>query len=51
METRTFGKTGFQVSILGFGGIIADRADQGEADYIVSEAVDWGINYFAVAPA
>lgn len=45
------GKTGFQVSILGFGGIIVDRTEQREADHIVSEAVDWGVNYFDVAPA
>lgn len=51
METRTLGKTGFQVSILGFGGIIVDRTGQKEADCIVSEAVDWGVNYFDVAPA
>jgi predicted aldo/keto reductase-like oxidoreductase len=51
METRILGKTGFQVSILGFGGIIVDQTEQKEANYIVSEAMDWGINYFDVAPA
>lgn len=51
METRVLGKTGFQVSILGFGGIIVDRTEQREADHIVAEAVDWGVNYFDVAPS
>lgn len=45
------GKTGFEVSVLGFGGIIVDRTDPREAEHIVSEAVDWGVNYFDVAPA
>jgi hydroxylamine reductase (hybrid-cluster protein) len=32
METRTLGKTGFQVSILGFGGIIVSS---GVLDFLV----------------
>jgi len=51
MEKRILGKTGFEISILGFGGIIVDKTEQPAADKIVAEAVDWGINYFDVAPS
>lgn len=50
MEKRLLGKTGFEVSILAFGGIIVDQLEQHEANDFVSEAIDWGINYFDVAP-
>jgi len=47
---RTLGKTGEQLSILGFGGIVVMNEDSGAAANIVAEAVDRGINYFDVAP-
>jgi predicted aldo/keto reductase-like oxidoreductase len=50
MEKRILGKTGFEVSILGFGGIIVDQTEQRDANNFVSEAIDWGINYFDIAP-
>ena len=50
MERRTLGKTGERLSIIGFGGIVASGMAQAEADAIVAEAVDRGVNYFDVAP-
>lgn len=50
MERRELGKTGEKLSIVGFGGIVAAKVTQKEADYYVGEAIDNGINYFDVAP-
>jgi predicted aldo/keto reductase-like oxidoreductase len=50
MERRELGKTGERLSIVGFGGIVAAKVTQKEADYYVGEAIDNGINYFDVAP-
>jgi aryl-alcohol dehydrogenase-like predicted oxidoreductase len=48
---RSLGKTGEQLSIIGFGGIVVmDDSTSGSAN-IVAEAVDRGINYFDVAPS
>lgn len=48
---RTLGKTGEQLSIIGFGGIVVMNAETGAAANIVAEAVDRGVNYFDVAPS
>jgi aryl-alcohol dehydrogenase-like predicted oxidoreductase len=48
---RTLGKTGEQLSILGFGGIVVMNEETGAASNIVAEAVDRGINYFDIAPS
>ena len=45
------GKTGEQLSIIGFGGIVVMNETTGAASNIVAEAVDRGINYFDVAPS
>jgi predicted aldo/keto reductase-like oxidoreductase len=50
MERRELGKTGERLSIVGFGGIVAAKVTQKEANYYVGEAIDNGINYFDVAP-
>jgi len=50
MEKRLFGKTGESLSIIGFGGIVVSGLPQEEANNIVAEAIDRGINYFDVAP-
>lgn len=47
---RPLGKTGEQLSIIGFGGIVVMSVDQSFANNIVAEAVDRGINYFDVSP-
>jgi len=51
IEKRTLGKTGEKLSMIGFGGIVVDKATTGEAASRVKEAIDHGINYFDVAPS
>jgi aryl-alcohol dehydrogenase-like predicted oxidoreductase len=51
MERRALGKTGEELSIVGFGGIVVMNAEPAEASRLVAEAVDRGINYFDVAPS
>jgi aryl-alcohol dehydrogenase-like predicted oxidoreductase len=48
---RALGKTGEQLSIIGFGGIVVMDDTPGGSANIVAEAVDRGINYFDVAPS
>jgi predicted aldo/keto reductase-like oxidoreductase len=48
---RQLGKTGEELSIVGFGGIVVMNNSQSFANNIVAEAVDRGINYFDVAPS
>ena len=50
MEQRVLGKTGLKISVFAFGGIVVRDTPQLEADRIVAEAVERGINYFDVAP-
>lgn len=51
MERRILGRTGERLSIVGFGGIVVTDMEQPDADRIVAEAVDRGVNYFDVAPS
>jgi aryl-alcohol dehydrogenase-like predicted oxidoreductase len=48
---RTLGRTGEELSIIGFGGIVVMNETTGGASNIVAEAVDRGVNYFDVAPS
>ena len=48
---RALGRTGEQLSIIGFGGIVVMNETTGDSSNIVAEAVDRGINYFDVAPS
>src|ERR1700734_3152698 len=48
---RRLGKTGEELSIIGFGGIVVMNEQEGEARNIVAEGVDRGVNYFDVAPS
>jgi aryl-alcohol dehydrogenase-like predicted oxidoreductase len=50
METRPYGNTGINLSMVGFGGLLVTDETAAEASRIVSEAIDAGINYFDVAP-
>src|SRR4051812_37779422 len=51
METRPLGRTGEELSIIGFGGILVMNVEAGEASSLVAEAVDRGVNYVDVAPS
>lgn len=51
IEKRAYGKTGEMLSMIGFGGIVVDKASTEEAASRVKEAIDFGINYFDVAPS
>ncbi|MDR2069849.1 MAG: aldo/keto reductase [Treponema sp.] len=51
MEERILGKTGLSVGVLSFGGIVIRDTLQREAAWIVSNAIERGINYFDVAPS
>jgi aryl-alcohol dehydrogenase-like predicted oxidoreductase len=48
---RALGKTGVNLSIIGFGGIVVTDTPQTFANRIVAESYDRGINYFDVAPS
>jgi predicted aldo/keto reductase-like oxidoreductase len=50
IEQRSLGKTGERLSMIGFGGIVVNGATTKEAADRVAEAIDWGVNYFDVAP-
>ncbi len=51
IEKRALGKTGEMLSMIGFGGIVVNKATTGQAASRVKEAIDHGINYFDVAPS
>ena len=51
MKQRTLGKTGLNISIFAFGGIVVRDTPDDEAGRIVADAVDRGVNYFDVAPS
>lgn len=47
---RTLGKTGEELSVIGFGGIMLNDNSQDFADTLVAKAIEMGVNYFDVAP-
>ncbi|TFH20860.1 MAG: aldo/keto reductase [Bacteroidia bacterium] len=51
IEKRSLGKTGEKLSMIGFGGIVVNKATTEQAAVRVKEAIDYGINYFDVAPS
>ncbi len=51
IEKRSLGRTGEKLSMIGFGGIVVMDATPKQASNRVSEAIDYGINYFDVAPS
>jgi len=50
LPQRQYGQTGVNLSILGFGGIVVDGAQQQHANRLVAEAFEKGVNYFDVSP-
>ena len=50
IEKRSLGKTGEKLSAIGFGGIVVNGATAAQASARVKEAIDYGVNYFDVAP-
>ncbi len=48
---RALGKTGENLSIIGFGGILVMNEDQSAANDAVAKAFDRGINYYDIAPS
>jgi aryl-alcohol dehydrogenase-like predicted oxidoreductase len=50
IQKRPFGNTGIELSVIGFGGIVVTDTPQDEANRVVAEAFERGINYFDVAP-
>lgn len=50
MQRRPYGSTGVELSIIGLGGIVVAQMSQREADTIVRNAFDRGVNYYDVAP-
>ncbi len=51
IEKRSLGRTGEMLSVIGFGGIVVMDASPAEASHRVKQAIDYGINYFDVAPS
>lgn len=51
MKYRRFGKTGFDISAVAYGGIVSMNDGQDASDRYVSWAIDQGVNYFDVAPS
>lgn len=48
---REYGRTDVKLSVIGFGGIVVAGAAQDEANRLVSEAYERGVNYYDVAPS
>jgi predicted aldo/keto reductase-like oxidoreductase len=50
IEKRSLGNTGEMLSSIGFGGIVVMNATPEQSSRRVSQAIDYGVNYFDVAP-
>lgn len=51
MEQRLLGETGAMLSVVGFGGLVLKGTTRSEAERLVGDAVERGVNYFDVAPS
>lgn len=49
MEKRILGKTGLEVSLIGFGGIPIQRCNQWEVDEIIENLIEEGVNFIDTA--
>ncbi len=50
MKKRELGRTGEELSIVGFGGIVVRDEEPESAARLVAQAIERGVNYFDVAP-
>lgn len=50
MQYRMFGRTGFDISAVSYGGIVSMEDGQDASDRYVAWAIERGVNYFDVAP-
>ncbi len=50
MEKRKFGRTGYEITALGFGGMELQYLDETSAVRLLNEALDQGINYVDTSP-
>lgn len=50
MEKRILGKTGLEVSILGYGALELKHLDEKQASYLMNELLDSGVNYVDTSP-
>jgi len=51
LPRRELGSLGIKLSVVGFGGIVVMNEPQEQADALVTQAIERGINYFDVAPS
>ena len=49
MQKRTLGKTGWKVSVIGFGAIKLPQISQRECDILLNKALDEGVNFVDTA--
>ena len=50
MEMRTFGDTGLEVTTLGYGAMALRNVDESQAERLLNEVLDRGINFIDTAP-
>jgi aryl-alcohol dehydrogenase-like predicted oxidoreductase len=50
METRMFGKTGYDVTVLGYGAMALGNLDAAQADTLLNAVLDQGITFIDTAP-
>jgi aryl-alcohol dehydrogenase-like predicted oxidoreductase len=50
MEMRTFGETGMEVTTLGYGAMALRKVDDSQAERLLNEVLDGGINFIDTAP-
>lgn len=50
LARRRYGSTDIELSVIGLGGILLSGAPQADANRIVADAVERGVNYYDVAP-
>ena len=51
LEKRSLGRIGEKLSLIGFGGIVVMNATKEQSAARVAHAIDYGVNYFDVAPS